>query len=186
MRDQTAKQTLGWKKLEQKKFNKNLGEESCDGFHQQGRRCGLSGETGRSGPASLIWLEIFPVAEAETAFDHCGVAMSHLPRNFFKIPLLSALRHPRPCESPSSGQTARSRLKLGSARRSDPTIFSIRGHLPSFAGTFSLQRLCASARDPLSPSIPALPGSTRCLNPPAKQDINLLDCTTWSCFLKGT
>jgi hypothetical protein len=27
-----------------------LGEESCDGFHLQGRRCGLSGETGRSGP----------------------------------------------------------------------------------------------------------------------------------------
>ncbi len=27
-----------------KKFNENLGEEPCDGFHLQGRRCGLSGE----------------------------------------------------------------------------------------------------------------------------------------------
>ena len=34
------------------------------------------GRPGRSGPPSLIWLEISPVAEAETAFEHSGVAMS--------------------------------------------------------------------------------------------------------------
>jgi len=38
------------------------------------------GRPGRSGPPSLIWLEISPVAEAETAFDHSGVAMSHRKR----------------------------------------------------------------------------------------------------------
>ena len=32
-----------------------------------------------------------PVAEAGTAFDGCYRVIAHRPRNFFKIPLLSAL-----------------------------------------------------------------------------------------------
>jgi hypothetical protein len=52
---------------------------------------------------------------------------------------------PRPCESPSSRQTARSRLNFGSARRSDPTlVFHSRGFRHSRAP--SAFRVC-SARD---------------------------------------
>jgi hypothetical protein len=54
---------------------------------------GIHGSDQKTSPKKRkkhVALHSVAVAEAETAFDRCGVAMSHLPRNFFKIPLLSA------------------------------------------------------------------------------------------------
>jgi len=57
-------------------------------------------------------------------------------------PLSGFFPPPRPCESPSSGQTARSRLKLGSFAAKRPYHFFDSRGFASFAGTFSLLRLC--------------------------------------------
>ena len=118
MRDQTANQTLGWKKIRTgKNLTKIWGKSPAMVSIRRAAAAAYLGRPGRSGPPSLIWLEISPVAEAETAFEHSRVAMSHLPRNFFKIPLLSDFR------LPPSGLRAPVRVLLLGRRRCARDIF---------------------------------------------------------------
>jgi hypothetical protein len=85
------------------------------------------------------------VAEAGTAFDGCYRVIAHHPRNFFKIPLLSALLRLRALlssvvknsatfRSPTSALRFLFSLRAPASPREIPFLFPIRGHLPSFAG----------------------------------------------------
>jgi hypothetical protein len=85
-------------------------------------------------------------------------AMAHRPRNFFKIPLLSGFRPPlsAPMRESFFPPGGAARLKLGSARRSDPTLVShsrgfasIRGHHPTSASCSAREiSLCVASLAP--------------------------------------